>query len=559
LFKKGSESTCAKFIEPDQVQVWHALREPNSKAIIAVASINYKLTPLVDNAVSIAASHLRGCQIRLIDQASTLQYQHGKREPSTPSIRASMPLPAMHAQVEIIQDQQHALAAFYQAEFMLFFALGGVTLLLVVMTAIGTRLVTAELEQTTHELLIAKQIAEQANRSKTEFLANMSHEIRTPMTAILGFSELLQSESISPEETHRCLDTVVRNGKHLLAVINQILDLTKIEAGQFEVEQAECNLLELVDDIERLFRPQAEAKGINFTTLIAGELPDSIISDRTRLKQAMVNLVANALKFTKEGSVCLTICHCRVTETINLEISDTGIGLTQAQIKRIFQPFVQADSSTTRKYGGSGLGLAITRKIVHKLGGAVQVRSELDKGSRFKLVIPTGKRASSSNVSEFASPAEPVAMLTTSSTPALSTPDLGHAKILVVEDGPDNQRLITHYLGRLNIKPTLADNGQQGVSEALEAWQAGEPFDLIFMDLQMPVLDGYGATAHLRSVDYQGQIVALTAHALSTDRQRCLDQGFDGYLSKPVSRQQLLDEILHRVEPRQPEACTVPV
>ena len=407
-----------------------------------------------------------------------------------------------------------------------------VALLLIVMTAAGTHYVTRQLRMTNAKLaanekrLLEKTAqANSANQAKTDFLANISHEIRTPMTAILGFSELLKSEELSNAEQRECLDTVIRNGKHLLTLINQVLDLTKIESGKLEVEVAQCSPQTLLRDIDQLFAGQAEAKGIGFQVRADDSLPAKIESDPTRLKQALVNLVSNAIKFTNDGSVEVSVSCDYDQQLLTFHVTDTGIGMTQEQTERVFQPFLQADSSTTRKYGGTGLGLSITRQIASLLGGSVEVESRIGKGSTFTLTVPVGEAVADACRGSRTGPNGQSLSGTVTKRPG---------RVLIVDDGIDNRRLLVHILKRADVEVECADDGRQGVNRTLEAWRNDEPFHLVLMDLQMPSVDGYSATEQLRAEGYPGQIVALTAHALKSDMERCLENGFDGYISKPI-------------------------
>ena len=384
----------------------------------------------------------------------------------------------------------------------------------------------------------AKEEAEAANRSKTEFLANMSHEIRTPMTAILGFSDVLLA-NLDNEEARSAANTIRRNGEHLLGLINDILDLSKIEDGKLEVEYTSCSPAKIVSDVASLMRVRADAKNLPLAVEYAGPIPESIRCDSTRLRQILINLLGNAIKFTETGSVRLVtwIVQDNGRPRLRFDVVDTGIGMTKAEVAAVFEPFAQADSSTNRKYGGTGLGLTISRRLAKVLGGDVTVTSTPGKGSTFSLTVNPG-------------PLDGVGMLY---APAAAAPDQGsgtesptapairiNGRILLAEDGPDNQRLISLVLKKAGADVTLAENGRVALETAMAAKRVGTPFDLILMDMQMPLMDGYEATRQLRKSGYSGPIVALTANAMVGDEEKCRQAGCDDYLTKPIDRGRFL-------------------
>jgi len=399
-----------------------------------------------------------------------------------------------------------------------------------------------ELEAINRELAGAKAIAEDANRSKSEFLANMSHEIRTPMTAILGFAELMLDADLSPGERRACIETINRNGKHLLTIINDILDLSKVEAGKMAVERIACSPGEVVAEVASLMRERAAGKGLTFDVEFCGAVPKRIQSDPTRLRQILINLVGNGVKFTETGGVRLTVRPDDGASTSRLcfEITDTGIGMSEELQQRLFEPFVQADGSTTRTFGGTGLGLTISKRLAKILGGDITARSAPGQGSSFFLIVETGVPVDVETVEEAAE-----------STDVPHGPDRQHGdgeptlapRILVAEDGLDNQRLLSLLLSKTGAEVALAENGHVAVDKALAAVEEGRPFDLILMDMQMPLLDGYGATVALRDQGYGGPIIALTAHTMDGDRERCLQAGCNDFVAKPIDRPQLLESV----------------
>jgi len=399
------------------------------------------------------------------------------------------------------------------------------------------------------KLETAKEGAEAADRSKSEFLANMSHEIRTPMTAILGFTESMLDPGLSDSEKLDAIHTIRRNGEHLLTIINDILDISKIEAGKLEVEHIRCSPVQLAAEVQSLMRVRADAKGLPFNIEFIGAVPETIESDPTRLKQILVNLIGNAIKFTETGGVRLItrFVDDDTEPTMQFDVVDTGLGMTKEQISKLFRAFSQADTSTTRKFGGTGLGLNISKRLAEKLGGDITIESKPNAGSTFRLTIAIG---SLDGVKMLNDPARAVIEQKSASvagsgsdrTPATGSSALD-CRILLAEDGLDNQRLIAFVLKKAGAVVTVAENGKLAHDAALEARDAGQPFDVILMDMQMPVMDGYEATSQLRQAGYTGPIIALTAHAMASDRQKCINAGCDDYATKPIDRKKLIEAI----------------
>lgn len=384
------------------------------------------------------------------------------------------------------------------------------------------------------DLLIAKDAAEAASLAKSEFLANMSHEIRTPMTAILGFSEILANDSgpQRTEEERDALETILRNGQHLLTIINDILDLSKIEAGKMQVERIVCSPQQIIGEVISLMRVRAKSKELDLSLVFDGAIPEFFTTDPVRLRQILINLIGNAIKFTELGVVVVRV-RCELTgpaPQIMFDVVDTGIGISEEQLGRLFQSFEQGDTSTTRRFGGTGLGLTIGQRMAKLLGGAIEVSSEFGNGSTFRLRLPTG---SLDNVRLLTNLCE-ASRLQASSAQPRSDARFDGLKVLVAEDGKDNQRLLQYLLKKLGAEPTLVENGQLAVDAALAARDSNVPFELFLCDMAMPVLDGYETVAMLRSMSVEFPMIAITAHAMSGDRERCIAAGCDDYLPKPI-------------------------
>ena len=390
----------------------------------------------------------------------------------------------------------------------------------------------------TAELLQAQRAAEAASHSKSEFLANMSHEIRTPMNAILGYADLMLDPKQTAGDRLNCVQTIRRNAGHLLDVINDILDISKIEAGKLTVERMECSPSQVVSDVASLLRGRAAEKGLTLDVGFRGPFPETIQSDPTRLRQILINLVGNAVKFTGAGGVRLvgSVIDPGLFSgpRMRFDVTDTGIGISAEEISRIFRPFTQADTSTTRRFGGTGLGLTICKRLAEMLGGDITVSSAEGRGSTFSVTIDTGSLDGVRMLSEYR---EAVTPPTEAAQPLVS--EL-RGRVLLVEDGPDNRQLLSYYLTQAGAEVTTSENGRVGCDIALAAMDAGNPFDLIVMDMQMPELDGYGATSRLRTKGCTTPIIALTAHAMADDRTRCIRAGCTDYITKPVDRADLL-------------------
>ena len=404
------------------------------------------------------------------------------------------------------------------------------------------------LEEKNAELGAAKLSAEDANRSKSEFLANMSHEIRTPMNAIMGFTDVLRrGMEENAEKRLEYLDTIHASGNHLVELINDILDLSKIEAGKLELEITECSPYRIMDDVVNMLRVRANQKSIKLECRTPGTIPETIQSDPTRLRQILMNLMGNAIKFTTEGGVMI-VAHLErgaAGDRIEFDVADTGIGMSEEQLARIFNPFEQADSSVTRRFGGTGLGLSISKRFADAMGGEIRVRSVKGEGSVFTVSLPTG----SLDGVRMLDSQEAARLLEDNKQQADSDSTqrrLRPSRVLLVDDGESNRELVSLVLRRLGLEVIEAENGQQAVDRA-----SAESFDLILMDMQMPVMDGYTAAGRLREMGQTIPIVALTANAMHGDEDKCRKAGCSDFLTKPVNMDKLIDlltEALGEVE-----------
>ena len=399
-----------------------------------------------------------------------------------------------------------------------------ISVFVVIWLAIWVSLVVSRrIVEKNNELAHARKIAEEASVAKSTFLANMSHEIRTPLTAIIGYSKFLKENPQDIAGRKEAIESITRNGLHLLDVINDILDISKIESGKLEVEIQAISIADVLEDISSLIGRMARDKQLEFSMENSFPLPAFIYSDGVRLKQCLINLCSNAVKFTYDGSVRIeTACDWEARK-IRFTITDTGIGMTTEQQARVFEEFTQADLSTTRKYGGSGLGLSITKNLAVLLGGDVYVNSRPGSGSQFILTVAAGDISS---VERLNSNEELLRTRSRDGGPLIPCVT-GH--ILLVEDNPDNQRLISRLIQGVGATVDLAENGLQAIEKA-----TGHDFDLIFMDVQMPEMGGLEATRIIRQAGYTGPIVALTAGTLKEDIQECLNAGCDLFLTKPI-------------------------
>lgn len=363
----------------------------------------------------------------------------------------------------------------------------------------------------------------ESNQLKSNFLANMSHEIRTPLGAIIGFAELLKDEKITHKERLGYLRVIQKNGDYLANLINDILDISKIEAGRLLLDFQEINPVSLVEDVLTLLSLRGNDKGISLKMNVNGDIPGNFITDPIKLKQVLFNLIGNAVKFTERGGVTVDLSYKE--DRLSILITDTGVGIENSAIPKLFTVFMQSDSSMARRFGGTGLGLALSKKIAEKLGGDVTLRrTELGKGSTFEILV--------SNANDRLPTKKEV------KKPILANVSLDGIHVLLADDAPDNQWLIRLYLEKAGAKVSIASNGIEAVALAKE-----QMFDLILMDIQMPEMDGFEATREIRKYGYRGPIIALTAHAMSDMKDKSIDVGCSDYLSKPIQKDELIEGI----------------
>lgn len=395
--------------------------------------------------------------------------------------------------------------------------------------------VITERKLASDRLRLAVEAADAANRARSQFLSHMSHELRTPLTAILGYAEILTREQNLDTGPREQAAAIAQNGKHLLALLDDILDTSKLDAGEMGIETRVVDLRQVIEGVLSMFTPTAREKGITLEVVCRGGVPASLLSDATRLRQILVNLVGNAVKFTAHGSVRLVVSATRPVDGIarlRFDVIDTGLGIAPEFRGQLFQRFAQQDPSMTRRFGGTGLGLVICRGLARRLGGEVWLEaSEPGRGSDFAVMLPV-RVASDGVLGEFGS------------APAPEAPDAAPradlvGRVLLAEDSPDSQRLLRFMLERSGLEVEVATDGQQAVDRALAAWRDGRGFDLILMDMQMPTMDGYAATREIRRAGVPTPVIALTAHAMAGDRRACLEAGCDDYATKPIDHQTL--------------------
>lgn len=399
-----------------------------------------------------------------------------------------------------------------------------------------------ELSHTNENMEKAFKKAEEATVIKSEFLATMSHEIRTPLTAIIGFAETMLFKEQTVYQRLAATKTIIRSGKHLLQIINDILDLSKIEANKLEYEKIDLSPFELLSDIKLLVQPAAVDKGLGFSINYIFPLPDKINSDPLRLKQVLINLCNNAIKFTEKGYVVINVSCDFDEEKIIFEVVDSGIGITKEQQEVIFKAYQQADSSTTRKFGGTGLGLSLSKTLAENLGGSLTAYSEFGKGSQFRLTLNDKSIATAGVVYDRSHITDAI------NDEHINTDSVNlNGLVLLAEDNKDNQELLLIYLRRMGLDVVTADNGQKAVNAA-----HNNKIDLILMDMRMPVMGGLEATILLRQQGFAKPIIALTANAMSEERKACTDAGCNDFIAKPVDIRKLTEILEKYLETKDP-------
>jgi signal transduction histidine kinase/ActR/RegA family two-component response regulator len=394
--------------------------------------------------------------------------------------------------------------------------------------------------------IAARKRADSASKAKAEFLANMSHEIRTPMNAILGFADLLGAKALSTEEREDFRRRIRLNGDQLMRLIDDLLDVAKAEKGNIQIEKRKFSIRELIQETHQQIEAVARRKGIRCSLVAEASVPELIESDPVRLQQVLTNILGNAIKFTDHGRIETRIAYH--LDRLTIEIEDTGIGISTELHQRLFQPFEQGDSSVTRRFGGSGLGLVVSRTFAEALGGTLDlVRSTSGGGSVFRLTIPLEKPMSDPQIEMFQEPDTPIPQ----NTRPTANRELEGVRVLLVEDSVDNEMLIRAYLKDTGVRLEVAHNGKEALDRARDL-----SFDVVFMDIQMPVMDGLEATRQLRIRNYDRPIVALSAHARPEEVERSIAAGCHSHLTKPILRNALIAQIKTLATPPKAAART---
>lgn len=403
-----------------------------------------------------------------------------------------------------------------------------------------TRELTDERDRA-HDL---RKAAVAADKAKSDFLANMSHEIRTPMAAIMGYTEMLRTGELEDDdEVKMAHESIDRNSQNLMQIINDILDLSRVETGKIQVQISDVDIPDLIDEVILSLMAKAAEQENQLYVKLEETVPHVISSDANRLRQALLNLMGNAIKFTQQGKIDLFVEYEASTQRLRFHVMDTGIGISEVDCDHIFEPFHQADETSTREFGGVGLGLSVVRQIADAFQGTVKVQSTPGIGSHFTLTIPAQLVDQTEQPDEELLEPDACEVMESTSIPKI---------ILVAEDSEDYQRLITFYLQKQDYEVICVGDGEQACETVLEKSKTGQNFNAILMDMNMPVMNGCQATKRLRSLDYNGPIIALTAQQDATQRDRCYEAGCDSFVAKPIDSKELLSEIERLTETLEP-------
>jgi CheY-like chemotaxis protein/nitrogen-specific signal transduction histidine kinase len=396
-----------------------------------------------------------------------------------------------------------------------------------------------ELKRKEQEVEKARRAADAANRAKSRFLASMSHEIRTPMTNVIGYAELLRDMDPEPEERRHYLKTVLDNAHQLMTLISDILDLTQLDIETVKVDKRQCSPVEIVEDVRRTLQPRAEEKLLFLRVNCVTPIPEYVLTDPVRVRQILVNLVDNAIKFTDEGVVRVDVAVVGLDSDhpkLEFEVSDTGMGIPEEQLGRLFEPFTQVDEAIDRRHRGAGLGLAISQHLAGMLGGRIEVQSQEGEGSVFTLSVDPGPLGDIPLLESL----PPAVVKKAEADHPKAIPRL-HGRVLLVEDDENFRYLLTRYLVSAGLEVESAVDGERAYEMAVQSLAAGAPYDLILMDIRIPKMDGYEVTFRLRQEGWKGPIIAQTAHALTGEREKCLAAGCDDYVAKPAEPEDLIE------------------
>ena len=411
---------------------------------------------------------------------------------------------------------------------------------------VGVQLDMTQQQEAENKMSQARDVAEAANAAKSSFIANMSHEIRTPLTTVVGMTEMLLDHE-SDKGKHDTLQLIHQSSRHLASLVNDVLDLSKIETGKLEADFSEISPMQVIEDVAASMGYRAKEKGLTFKVNYEGMIPEAIETDEVRFRQVLFNLTGNAVKFTEQGGLEV---RCKLVNpgknaSLQVEVEDTGIGFKESEIESLFEQFTQVDASPTRRRGGSGLGLFISRRIVELLGGQLTAKTKNGSGSVFTLSLPVVDSRKRTMI-------DPATLLAktegTDKQPELRNFDLAGRRILVAEDTRGIQVLLKRILKSVGAEVDVVDDGQSVIEKLAENnAKNGPAYDLLLLDMHMPRLSGYEAAAKIRERDKETPIIALTASALKGDREKCLKSGCDDYLTKPIERQKLLTKIVNQL------------